>query len=254
MAEIMDGYWQAPPLARTLALGVFVSSVGVYTGLLSGSWFYHHYMLLFTVPPHLWRPVANFLISGPKLGVILDPYFLYSYLSQMEMSNPRFPRREDCVWYLIFVCSLILTIDGVFGLNTGFCLQGLILALAYTGTQDQRGVKVNYFFVTIPAQLIPYTMMLMTILTQGPGAVPIQLAGLFSAHMYDFLSRIWPEFGGGTNWIATPAFITRLAGSTARIQERTFGTAIRPTGSGSGAGSGPLPDSWRTRGKGQRLG
>jgi len=143
------------------------------------------------------------------------------------------------------------------GWNSGFYLQGLILALAYTGTQDQRGVKANFFFLTVPAQLVPYTMILVTLLMAGPMLVGIQLCGLFAAHLHDFLTRLWPEFGGGSNWFPTPAFLSRLVEPpTGGVEHRAYGTAIRPGAAGGGAegGGGPLPDAWRTRGKGQRLG
>ncbi len=151
--------------------------------------------------------------------------------------------------------------DTAFGMHSGFYLQGLILALAYTGTQDQRGVKTTFFFVTIPAQLVPYTMMLVSLLMVGPGILMIQLCGLFAAHLHDFLTRLWPEFGGGSNWIPTPAFLSRLVDAgERRIEHRSYGTAFQGAGAGAGSatgresGSGPLPDSWRTRGRGQRLG
>jgi Derlin-2/3 len=85
----------------------------------------------------------------------------------------------------------------------------------------------------------------------------MQVEGLVAAHLYDFLTRLWPEFGGGWNPIPTPAFVSRLV-QTPRMFRRDYGTAIRPTDSASGrttgASTGPLPDSWRTRGAGQRLG
>lgn len=119
-------------------------------------------------------------------------------------------------------------------------------------------MKANFFVVTIPAQLVPYTMMLVSLLMVGPGGVMLQLCGLVAAHLYDFLTRIWPEFGGGRNFLSTPAFVSRLLGLGlgGRTQQRSHGTATRATGGSAPAsgGGGPLPDAWRTRGRGQRLG
>lgn len=117
-------------------------------------------------------------------------------------------------------------------------------------------MKASIYFITIPAQLMPYGMMAITYLMAGLDPMLLQLHGLVVAHLWDFLTRIWPEFGGGSNLLPTPAFLTRLV-QTPRVFQREYGTAIRPTGaSGSttGAQAGPLPDSWRTRGSGQRLG
>ena len=130
--------------------------------------------------------------------------------------------------------------------------------MAYTVTQDQRGLKANFYFITIPAQLVPYCMILVNILFPRGYIRMLQLLeGLIAAHLYDFLSRIYPEFGGGPNVLATPAWVSGIW-RTPRVLERSFGTAIRPgddaSGSSTGASRGPLPDSWRTRGRGQRLG
>ena len=138
-------------------------------------------------------------------------------------------------------------------------LPALILALSYTVTQDQRGAKVSYMFITMPAQLMPYAMLAINLLF--PGGVfnmILQLHGLFAGHLFDFLSRTWPEYGGGSNLIPTPAILSRLVQSTESLLQRGFSGPARPAGrtlgGDGGASSGPLPDAWRTRGPGQRLG
>lgn len=271
MADLMGAYWQLPPVSRTLTTAIFATSVGVYTGLIPAGLLYFHKVFMFMMPPQVWRLFGSYLVTQPKLSILLDPYFFYNYISQLETSNPRFSRREDLVWYLVFVTTSITFLDSVLDFNSGFYLQGLILALAYTLTQDQRGIKVNFFILTIPAQFVPYALIAMSLVMNGPNAIMIQLCGLASAHMYDFLTRIWPEFGGGRNILSTPAFVGRLLGTATgggRAQApRGFGTSFRGGGAGSGAGgttasasgasrtSGSvLPDSWRTRGRGQRLG
>lgn len=139
-------------------------------------------------------------------------------------------------------------------------LQALTVAMCYTVTQDQPGAKVNYMFITIPAQLTPYAMILVNLLFPG-GAMNmlLQVQGLVAAHLFNFLTRIWPEYGGGRNLIPTPAFMSTVVQSTEAVQGRVASAAgIRPasqsSGHGTGASRGPLPDSWRTRGPGQRLG
>ncbi|KFA61282.1 hypothetical protein S40285_05508 [Stachybotrys chlorohalonatus IBT 40285] len=263
--NMLDAYWQLPPISRTLATAAISLSLPVHFGLLYAGWFIHHPYYLWQLPPQVWRLVTSFLITGPKLGLIFDTYLLYQYLSQIEAGHPRFQRREDVAWYLMFISGVILMTDYILSITLDvsnyFYLQGLILALAYTVTQDQRGMKASFYFITIPAQLTPYCMMLLNMLFQGPGMLILQLEGLFAAHLYDFLTRIWPEFGGGRNLLPTPAFMSRLV-QTPRILQRAHGTAFRPasadsgraTGRTTGASTGPLPDSWRTRGRGQRLG
>jgi Derlin-2/3 len=141
-------------------------------------------------------------------------------------------------------------------------LTGLILAMCYTVTQDQRGMKATFYVITIPAQLTPYCMILINLFFPGGTLrMIVQIEGLIAAHLYDFLTRLWPEFGGGRNLIPTPAVLSRLV-QTPNMLRRDYGTAFRArggdgdaaSGQSTGASTGPLPDSWRTRGKGQRLG
>jgi Derlin-2/3 len=142
-------------------------------------------------------------------------------------------------------------------LGTLYFLPAMILAMCYTATQDQRGQKAGFFFFTVPAQLVPLCMLGASLLMAGPHIMLLQLIGLVAAHLHDFLTRLWPEFGGGTNFIPTPSFFTRLV-TTPRFMQREYGTAIRNdprTGTSTGVQPrGPLPDSWKTRGSGHRLG
>ncbi|KAK4242484.1 hypothetical protein C8A03DRAFT_29242 [Achaetomium macrosporum] len=256
-SEIMDAYWAAPPMARTFATAILITSISVHFGLLSAWWIYFTEDRLFRLPPEIWRLATTFLLSGPQLSIILDPYFAYQYLKQLETQNPKFPRKEDVLWYLITVGGFIILINRAF-LGGAFFLPGLIMALAYTATQDARGVKTSFFFFTVPAQTVPYCMLIVSLLV-SPSVIPLQISGLVSAHLHDFLTRLWPEFGGGRNLLPTPSFISRLV-QTPRVFQREYGTAIRApsvqaSSSSTGAATGSvLPDSWKTRGAGRRLG
>ncbi|KAL3957679.1 hypothetical protein ACCO45_008257 [Purpureocillium lilacinum] len=168
MADLsLDSYWQLPPLSRTLATATFGISLAVHTGLLPGWWFVWAPRFLWMFPPQIWRFATAFLITGPNLGLLFDTYFLYSYLSQLEIGNPRFPRKEDLIWYLMFVGGTIMTINYLTGFGFVTFLQALVVAICYTVTQDQRGMKVSYMFITIPAQLMPYAMILINLLFPG---------------------------------------------------------------------------------------
>jgi len=259
MAEIMDMYWAAPPMARTLATAIIVTSFTIYfTNFISFNHIYFATDRLFRFPPEIWRPVTSFLLSSPKIGLILDPMWAFQYLRQLEQGHPKFQRREDVVWYLITVGGFIILLNEFyFGYNT--YLQALIIAMCYTVTQDQRGQKATYFFFTVPAQALPYCLLISSLLMGGP--LWLEVSGIVAAHLHDFLFRLWPEFGGGPNLLATPNWVSWLV-QTPRILQRDYGTAVRPTasagasaGHSTGASTGSvLPDSWKTRGAGQRLG
>lgn len=93
---------------RTVSATALGLSLAVHMGLLSGYHVIYHTYYIFKIPPELWRVPTSFLLTGGGLGLIFDTYFLYRYLNELEVSNRRFPRREDLIWYLICVCAGIL--------------------------------------------------------------------------------------------------------------------------------------------------
>ena len=105
---------------------------------------------------------------------------------------------------------------------------------------------------------LPWAMLILTLVTASPEAALTQFMGLVAAHLYDFLTRLYPAFGGGKNYIKTPYLFKRWFGAeTPAIQVRGYGTAFRPAtttpGQGRSTGSA-FANAWSTRGQGQRLG
>ena len=140
-----------------------------------------------------------------------------------------------------------------------YFLPALNLALSYTVTQDQRGAQTTYLFIPMPAQVVPYASLVISLLfPNGFDLFLLQVHGLFAGHLWRFFTRIWPEYGGGRNYLTTPALLTSIV----RFAEAKTGSIGRTAGSqrpaaatgSSSASQGPLPDSWRTRGQGRRLG
>jgi len=147
-------------------------------------------------------------------------------------------------------------------------LDALTLAFAYTHAQDNPNRQVSFFIITMRAKFLPLAMLAMTFVSGSPEAALKQASGLVAAHLYDFLTRIWPTHGGGKNYIQTPAAISAWFGADARTpQARNYGSAIpgRPAPAGRTAAA-PAPGSaastgwsssvpgWNSRGTGRRLG
>lgn len=135
----------------------------------------------------------------------------------------------------------------------------MILALAYTYSQDNRRKKVSFFVVRLEAKWLPWVMLLAALILGGPSNVLYQGTGIIAAHLYDFLTRLYPTFGGGRNYVKTPAFLRRwFGGEDERTKRKGYGTAYasqpqpppRPASGFSTAFSSP----WSSRGQGRRLG
>ncbi|KAH8803219.1 Der1-like family-domain-containing protein [Xylogone sp. PMI_703] len=254
----MDAFWAAPPISRTIAASAFVLSLAVYySGTSIGYWTIFHTQFLLKLPPEIWRAVTCFLITGPKLGLILDPYFLFTYGSALERGSPRFTSPADFFTYILFVCTVILGLN-IFFTGAMTMTSALSLAFAYTMSQDNRGGQTQFIVFTIPMIMLPYAIIILSLLMNGPQIAMVELTGLVVAHLHDFITRLWPTFGGGRNLLPTPMFIRRLfEGPGRNIQARTYGSAVTTgpsTGSSTGSSGGVLPESWRSRGAGHRLG
>lgn len=106
---------------------------------------------------------------------------------------------------------------------------------------------------------LPYALLALNFIVTGPQSAKIQFCGLPAAHLYDFLTQYWPEFGGGWNIVQTPAFLARWFGAdpkAKRVVVQTHGIAYKsPTqATGSASGSGLFSSAWGSRGQGRRLG
>lgn len=93
---------------RTFATAVLATSIACHMGIIPYAWIYFHYLELFRLPPHIWRPVTSFFLTSPQLGIVMDTYFVFQYASQLETSHPKFGRKEDFLWYLVFCGTVII--------------------------------------------------------------------------------------------------------------------------------------------------
>lgn len=138
--------------------------------------------------------------------------------------------------------------------------HGLNVALTYTATQQQQGRQVNHIFIPFrfPAPLTPYAMILINLLVGDRSEFYLGMYGLVAAHLWEFLTRIYPELGGGPSILKTPKFMASLVRMGEGRRRQYFSSSGTTGGNGadaaSGSGSSPLPDSWKTKGGGRHLG
>ncbi|KAF1971797.1 DER1-domain-containing protein [Bimuria novae-zelandiae CBS 107.79] len=254
----MDVFWTLPPVTRTITAAAVVTSALGYAGIISLSQFVFFYPFVFTVKqlPQVWRIFTAFFITGPRMGIVLDPYFLYQYGSGLERESSRFSQPGDFFVYTVFVGSLITALAGYL-LNAYTFLPALTLAYAYTYAQDNPTRKVSFFIITFDAKYLPFALLFMTLIMDSPERALSQATGLLAAHMFDFLTRIWPTFGGGTNYITTPAIVKQWFGGGAGTQQaRPYGMAQQGRAAAAAAPStgrttGANTSQW---GPGRRLG
>lgn len=133
------------------------------------------------------------------------------------------------------------------------------MAFIYTFAQDNRGKKAMLYFIQIPMEYLPWAMLVVTLVMGGWSAALGESMGIVAAHAYDFLTRIYPTFGGGRNYLVTPVSVQRFfATHTPNTGSRGYGTAYRPSqpadSSSSRGWASSFQSPWGGRGAGRRLG
>lgn len=97
-------------ICRTLTAITVALSVPVHMHLIEAyyvAWI-TSYVFTWRSLPQIWRLVSPFFITGPQFGLLMDPYFLWTYASQLELEATRFSQPGDFFTYVTFVCSVIL--------------------------------------------------------------------------------------------------------------------------------------------------
>lgn len=253
----MDDFRALPPVARTLTALTFIESALVHSQTLSYYFVPFIPRLLLNFCPEIWRLCTPYLLTDPKLNFVFDLYFMYTYSSRLEFGSPRFRNPGSFFVYVLFIASVIMLTAG-FYLGAGVFTQALILAFAYTYSQDNKGTRTMFFVVEIPTLFLPWARLALTFVMKGWYPASIEFTGIVAAHLYDFVTRIYPTFGGGKNYIVTPAFIHRwFTGSLRGGQERVYGQAYRPPNEGENGPRGwasSVRTVWNSRGSGRRLG
>ncbi|PCH10504.1 hypothetical protein PENOC_000200 [Penicillium occitanis (nom. inval.)] len=242
------GVWIEGPQA-------FFEGLAIHGQFIPGFRFIFAPNLIFTFPPEPWRLITPFFYIGGGLSFFFDLYFLYTYASGLERGAPRFALPGDFTVYLIFVCTVIM-ITAYWYLSARVFTK---VALTHTWSQVNRGQIVTFYVIQIKAEYLPVCLLLLDVVSGGWPAAIMSMIGIFASHMYDFFTRLWPLFGGGRNYLKTPAFLHRLWGTRVR-EQRTRG--LGPSaGSSSQASSGQssarddsIGSSWSMRGAGRRLG
>jgi len=257
--DIMDRFWSAPPVTRSLVAAMFAESALVHGGLLPFRQVVFFAPWIFKFPPELWRILSSFLLTGGGFSFVFDLYFMWTYGSGLEQNSPRFTQPGDFFTYVVFISSVILATAG-FVLKAHVFTPSLLLAFIYTFAQDNRGKKAHFIIFQIPVELLPWAMLVLTLIMGGVQAALQQGTGVIAAHLYDFLTRLYPTFQGGRNYIQTPAAIKRYFGADrSAFSNRGYGSSFRagqniPQPQSGGWTSGFSRGTWGGRGAGRRLG
>ena len=83
-------------------------------------------------------------------------------------------------------------------------------ALAYTYAHDHPDAQASFFMFRFRTQYLPYFLIFLTFVQAGQAAAMSQATGLISAHLYLFLTTLYPQTHRTGPVISTPAWLSRM--------------------------------------------
>jgi len=140
----------------------------------------------------------------------------------------------------------------------------MILALAYYWTAlENKNNSVNFFIVRFPVKYLPWVMIFVTLVVEGVNSALVEGTGIVAAHLYLFLTNIWPRVAGGRHIIYTPQWIHGLFEERGDPATGGIRAGVPPSVAAAGPAGGAATTgrtmfapsgTWTHRGQGHRLG
>ncbi|KAI3619500.1 sor protein [Moniliophthora roreri] len=231
-----------PPVTRFLTLSLLILTTTTRLNLLSASQLAYEQSLVFS-KFELWRLYTSFFLRSPRLAFIFEAIVLY----------PGIPYKSgDLAWQLFLASAAIIPASYPDSESVIF-LRPLLLCIIYLYSMlVPPGTQISYFgLITFPVRYLPYILLALELLADGPWRVAQALPGAIIGHLWwwgVWKTRTLEEMGRAPKWLAT--WFGDRTGSLTEEGPGSMGTGIQviPPRSRTQPSSG----SWR--GTGQRLG
>jgi len=235
MDNIVYELKKIPPVTRFILIGIITVTLSGILGIVSPYRFIFYWP--FIQKFQLWRLVTNFMIGSRGIGLLFDLFLLYRHASDIEISHFR-NRTSDCAYAFTIIGATIIAITRPFKSSVMF--RHMIMAIIYLWSQVNPSAQVSLFgFITLSSFWFPFALVAIDVLNYGPVGAIDDLAGILAAHLYWYLTELYPRSHGGRNLpaLATPRFVQRLLGNgpadptgTGNVQPAMAGTGYRVGG------------------------
>ncbi|KAG1317175.1 hypothetical protein G6F62_013045 [Rhizopus arrhizus] len=169
----------------------------------------------------IWRLASCFFVNRLSLDFAFNAYFFYSNSLQLEtqvfQSQP-----ADYVFFHLFTGSLQVMAAGFFNLYV--LSDGILLSTIYLLSQHFRDSPVWFMFgIRLKALYLPWAIIAQKFVMSGGEIPKASIAGLLSAHIYYYLTTIYPS-QGGRRYLQTPEFLKQFFSNRPRnSQTNMFG-------------------------------
>ncbi|KAF9099439.1 Derlin 1 [Mortierella sp. AM989] len=245
--ELLAAYKSVPIVTRSLLTATILISVGVAVKFVP---FYLIYLdwsqIIYKFQIH--RLLTPFFITGLSFNMLFDLYFLFTYGSQLESSTFA-GRSADFAWFILFTSFVSSIAASYFGILVLF--QAMLISVIYLWSRENPDRMVSFMFgITFKAFYLPWVLVAYTFVLSGALIPWSMLIGIASAHLFHFLSKVYPA-NGGPRLIPTPSLLYRLlpaqevagagftsSGATANVYRASAPTSGGSTGGGHRWGHG----------------
>merc|ERR1711991_896252 len=188
---------------------LFVASFAVSLGGAYGAVQSSRLVLIWPLVIHrfeIWRLVTNFFFHRVGFPFLMLMMFLYNQSKLLESTEYE-GRTSDYIFFLLFNAALQLVVSYF----AGFVVLGraLIMSIIYMWSRKFPEVPMSFYFgIKFQGKYLPWVLCGFELLL---GGVPVQyFAGIFTSHVFYYLTEVMPRVSGKPSFLKTPGFLYRL--------------------------------------------
>eukprot|EP00010_Vexillifera_abyssalis_P006086 CAMPEP_0201551816 /NCGR_PEP_ID=MMETSP0173_2-20130828/10523_1 /ASSEMBLY_ACC=CAM_ASM_000268 /TAXON_ID=218659 /ORGANISM="Vexillifera sp., Strain DIVA3 564/2" /LENGTH=239 /DNA_ID=CAMNT_0047962161 /DNA_START=1 /DNA_END=720 /DNA_ORIENTATION=+ len=207
MADAGRWFAEIPLITKTLVFGSLGLSVLGYYGIIPPLYLFLSYP--FAIEKfQIWRFVsAAFWVEKIGFPYLVNLVFLYKHSSQLEKFEFA-GRQADYLFFLLFSGFFLTLVGLAFPFYSTFL--GLLFAILYYWSRKFEDVDVKFWFgISFKGRWLPWALLVLNMLL-GRGIPFRQLAGIICAHIYYFLTTVYPVSTNSRPLISTPWFLYKL--------------------------------------------
>jgi len=157
----------------------------------------------------LWRLVTPFFIWGLGFSWILNMFFLYRHMKQLEEEEFR-GRRADFIWMIVLLCVGILILGGIGGLP--MLSEALLMSILYVWSRKFPDVNMTFMFgLRFKSQYLVWVLTIYHFILGS--SIWQDVIGIVCGHIYWFCSDVLPRTHN-INLVEAPILLQRLVPNT----------------------------------------
>jgi len=208
MSDILQFLHTIPPVTRTILAPSVIVPLVIRFYPKTVQYLFYDVRSIFT-KGQIWRLVSPFFVQAVGFSYVINMYFLYRHLKQLEEEEFR-GRRADFVWMFVLLFTGILILGGLAKLP--FLSEALLMAVLYVWSRKYPDVNMTFMLgIRFKSQYLVWVLTIYHFILGG--AVWQEVIGIACGHLYWFCSDVLPRTHD-LHLIQTPMIIQRLVPNT----------------------------------------